>query len=163
DSHSETSFSSQEPPAPLATVKHEQQKRQPQQQQQEQQSPAASPEKKVLKKKSGFLQNHSPFRRKSTKEVAPTNRNTWNPAAGHTARPPLAAASSKDHHQFIGPERTVSPDPIAANASLALNVGQNVFAVETPDRKKQAAAPDTPEDDPIALALAELKGVTAAG
>lgn len=143
DSHSETSFSSQDPTAPPSPVK------------QEQPPPAASPEKKVLKKKSGFFQNHSPFRRKSTKEIAPTARNTWNPANGHN-RPQLAAAPN----QIIAPERSVSPDPIAANASLALNVGQNVFAVETPDRQKQAAAPGTPEDDPIALALAELKGVT---
>ena len=143
DSHSETSFSSQDPPAPVSPVK------------QEQPLPAVSPEKKVLKKKSGFFQNHSPFRRKSTKEIAPQGRNTWNPANGHN-RPQLAAAPN----QIIAPERSVSPDPIAANASLALNVGQNVFAVETPDRQRQAAAPSTPEDDPIALALAELKGVT---
>jgi hypothetical protein len=148
DSHSETSFSSQEPPAPVSPVK------------QEQPPPAVSPEKKVLKKKSGFFQNHSPFRRKSTKEVAPTSRNTWNPAGGQN-RPQLAAAPRDN--QIIAPERSVSPDPIAANASLALNVGQNVFPVDTPDRRKQAAAPGTPEDDPIALALAELKGVTAGG
>jgi hypothetical protein len=141
DSHSETSFSSQEPPPAK----------------QEPQTPAASPDKKVLKKKSGFFQNHSPFRRKSTKEIAPNNRNTWHPS-NNQSRPQLAAA--KDNHQVIGPERSASPDPIAANASLALNVGQNVFAVETPDRQKQAAVPSTPEDDPIALALAELKGVT---
>ncbi|KAK3901625.1 hypothetical protein C8A05DRAFT_34686 [Staphylotrichum tortipilum] len=156
DSHSETSFSSQEPPAPVSPVKQEQQV-----------TPASSPEKKVLKKKSGFFQNHSPFRRKSTKEVAPTSRNTWNPSssAGHN-RPQLAAGPVKDtinNHQILGPERSVSPDPIAANASLALNVGQNVFAVETPNRQRQAAAPATPEDDPIALALAELKGVTGGG
>lgn len=38
-----------------------------------------SPEKRVLKKKSGFFQNHSPFRRKSTKEAHPPlqSRNTW--------------------------------------------------------------------------------------
>ncbi|KAK4099411.1 hypothetical protein N658DRAFT_429942 [Parathielavia hyrcaniae] len=146
DSHSETSFSSQEPLAPMSPVK------------QEQLPPAASPDKKVLKKKSGFFQNHSPFRRKSTKEVAPTNRNTWNPPA--SANRPQLAAAPRDNHQIIAPGRSVSPDPIAANASLALNVGQNVFPVETPDRQRQAAAPATPEDDPIALALAELKGVT---
>ncbi|KAH6842854.1 hypothetical protein B0I37DRAFT_383033 [Chaetomium sp. MPI-CAGE-AT-0009] len=145
DSHSETSFSSQEPPAPASPAK------------QEQAPPPASPDKKVLKKKSGFFQNHSPFRRKSTKDVAPTNRNTWHPPAANN-RPQLAAPPKEN--QIIGPERSVSPDPIAANASLALNVGQNVFAVETPDRRKQDAAPATPEDDPIALALAELKGVT---
>ncbi|KAL2144847.1 hypothetical protein VTI28DRAFT_8407 [Corynascus sepedonium] len=162
DSHSETSFSSQEPPAPVSPVKQEQQQQQQLQQQQQQQPPQqlppASPEKKVLKKKSGFFQNHSPFRRKSTKEVAPTNRNTWHPSNGH-GRPQLAAAPKESNDQIIASERSVSPDPIAANASLALNVGQNVFAVETPDRQKQATAPATPEDDPIALALAELKGI----
>ncbi|KAK4242771.1 hypothetical protein C8A03DRAFT_29000 [Achaetomium macrosporum] len=147
DSHSETSFSSQEPPQPVSPAK------------QEQPPPAAaSPDKKVLKKKSGFFQNHSPFRRKSMKEVAPPNRNTWSASNDHS-RPQLAAAP-KENQQVIAPERSVSPDPIAANASLALNIGQNVFPVETPDRQKQAAAPVTPEDDPIAMALAELKGVT---
>ncbi|KAK3303305.1 uncharacterized protein B0T15DRAFT_513501 [Chaetomium strumarium] len=137
DSHSETSFSSQEPPQPASPAKQEQPP-----------SAAASPDKKVLKKKSGFFQNHSPFRRKSMKEVAPPNRNTW------------TRCCPSQNHQMIAAERSVSPDPIAANASLALNIGQNVFAVETPERQKQAAAPATPEDDPIALALAELKGVT---
>ncbi|KAL2187310.1 hypothetical protein L209DRAFT_686324 [Thermothelomyces heterothallicus CBS 203.75] len=146
DSHSETSFSSQEPPVPASP------------QQQQQPSPSASPDKKVLKKKSGFFQNHSPFRRKSTKEVAQSNRNTWHPSNGHS-RPQLTAAPKDSNDQIIAPERSISPDPIAANASLALNVGQNVFAVETPDRQKQVTAPATPEDDPIALALAELKGI----
>jgi hypothetical protein len=150
-SHSETSFSSQEPPAPASPVKQEQPAA----------PPPASPDKKVLKKKSGFFQNHSPFRRKSTKEVAPTSRNTWNPPTANNNRPQLAAPPSREsQNQIIGPDRSVSPDPIAANASLALNVGGNVFPVETPDRRKQDAAPATPEDDPIALALAELKGVT---
>jgi hypothetical protein len=150
-SHSETSFSSQEPPAPASPAKQEQPAA----------PPPASPDKKVLKKKSGFFQNHSPFRRKSTKEVAPTSRNTWNPPAANNNRPQLAAPPSREsQNQIIGPDRSVSPDPIAANASLALNVGGNVFPVETPDRRKQDAAPATPEDDPIALALAELKGVT---
>jgi hypothetical protein len=192
-SHSETSFSSQEPPAPVPALKQEQHtpqhapqnapqhalqhapqstpqhalqhapqharqhKPQHNQQHNPQDTPTASPDKKVLKKKSGFFQNHSPFRRKSTKEVAPTGRNTWNPSTN--GRPQITAAPH-DNHQVIAPDRSVSPDPIAANASLALNVGQNVFPVDTPDRRKQAPAPDTPEDDPIALALAELKGVT---
>ena len=145
DSHSETSFSSQEPP--LSPVK------------QEVAPPAVVHEKKVLKKKSGFFQNHSPFRRKSTKEVAPNNRNTWHPS-NNQSRPPLSHANT----QAVLPDRTVSPDPIAANASLALNVGGNVFPVETPDRHKKAAAPvPVEEDDPIALALAELRGVTSQG
>ncbi|KAJ0349700.1 hypothetical protein KNSL1_004563 [Colletotrichum chrysophilum] len=52
--------------------------------------------------------------------------------------------------------RTSSPQP------LALNVGQNVFSVTTPDleKRKGSNTPSAqPETDPIALALAELKGV----
>ena len=77
ESHSDysnpTSFSSQEPPSGKASpVKQEM-------------APAPTPEKRVLKKKSGFFQGHSPFRRKSTKEVqapAQVGRNTW-----HVANP----------------------------------------------------------------------------
>lgn len=44
------------------------------------QTPALSSEKRVFKKKSGFFQNHSPFRRKSIKEAHPpalAGRSTW--------------------------------------------------------------------------------------
>ncbi|VBB80006.1 Putative septation protein [Podospora comata] len=176
-SHSETSFSSQEPPQQaMAPVKQQQQQqppaqqRQPPVQQQQQQPPqqlqqqqqpqqgSESPDKKVLKKKSGFFGNNSPFRRKSTKEVAPNSRNTWHPT--NNQRPQLTGAFNKSNDQVITPDRSVSPDPIAANASLALNVGGNVFQVDDTARQKQQAAPATPEDDPIAMALAELKGVT---
>ncbi|KAK4454139.1 hypothetical protein QBC34DRAFT_394365 [Podospora aff. communis PSN243] len=146
DSHSETSFSSQEPP--LSPAKQE-----PPQQ------AAVAQDRKVLKKKSGFFQNHSPFRRKSQKEVAPNNRNTWHPA-NNQSRPALGPGPSRDQQMTL-PDRTASPDPIAANASLALNVGNNVFPVDTPGRRNQQAPPPAQEDDPIALALAELKGVTA--
>src|ERR1700733_12502703 len=72
DSQSEysnpTSFSSQEPPS----GKHSPVKQ-----------PAPPAERNLLKKKSGFLQSHSPFRRKSNKEkdnstvMTSSNRNTW--------------------------------------------------------------------------------------
>jgi len=149
DSHSETSFSSQEPP--LSPVKHEA----------PQQTPVGQ-ERKVLKKKSGFFQNHSPFRRKSTKEVAPANRNTWHSASHQSQsqnRQALGPARDRDQQMAL-PDRTASPDPIAANASLALNVGQNVFPVDTPGRRTKQVAQPAQDDDPIALALAELKGVT---
>ena len=160
DEHSETSFSSQEPPgqkqeiAPLqpagaiaAAVPA--------------QSQAAGQDKKVLKKKSGFFQNHSPFRRKSNKET-PANRNTWHPNNSQ-GRPQLQAGSmsDRDRQAVMAADRSVSPDPIAANSSLALNIGGNVFPVDNTDRRKKEAAQPAPEDDdPIALALAELKGVT---
>jgi hypothetical protein len=145
-----TSFSSQDPPSgKVSPVKHQQPLVEEQ------------PEKRVLKKKSGFFQNHSPFRRKSTKDVQPSNRNTWGPSSQGGS----GSGSSRQQYQpgqNMLPDRTGSPDPIDANASLALNVGQNVFAVSTPDRQKKSIDQSGrhPDDlDPIALALAELKGV----
>jgi hypothetical protein len=71
---------------------------------------------------------------------------------------------TQESTNVVTQERTQSPEPIDANASLALGVGQNVFAVSNPDTKKKPGAPaaaETPEEtDPIALALAELKSVT---
>lgn len=125
--------------------------------------PAVSPDKKVLKKKSGFFSNNSPFsRKKSMREVAPTNRNTWHPAnsSNQNSRPTYGRAGSSQGQNLIS-DRTASPEPIDANASLALNVGNNVFPVQTADRQtRNTPDPPPPEDDPIALALAELKGVT---
>ncbi|KAM4062870.1 putative adipose-regulatory protein (Seipin) domain-containing protein [Hirsutella rhossiliensis] len=114
------------------------------------QTPASSPEKRVFKKKSGFFQNHSPFRRKSTKEAHPpalAGRSTWHASS-------VAKMGQTD--------RTASPEPIDANTSLALGVGQNVLPVTTPDtqrHKARAAAAELDENDPIAIALAELKEV----
>lgn len=152
DSHSDysnpTSFSSMEPPSGATSpIK-------------EDPPTSQSPTKVVMKKKSGFLKNHSPFRRKSTKEnqsQSQTNRNTWH-AASATRRTPL---NFTQEAQNLLPDRTQSPEPIDANASLALGVGQNVFPVSNTDTKNQPApARKKEEDDPIALALAELKVVT---
>ncbi|KAK4164517.1 putative septation protein [Cladorrhinum sp. PSN259] len=175
ESNSETSFSSQEQQLQqqqqqMSPVKQEvsplSQQPSPSQQQQREQAGSGS-DKKVLKKKSGFFQNHSPFRRKSTKDIsAPppqSNRNTWHQgSASAGSRPQLAAAFSSNNNsssQLAAADRTASPDPIAANASLALNIGGNVFPVDDSTRAKQST-PAEPEDDPIAMALAELKGVT---
>ncbi|ORY62648.1 uncharacterized protein BCR38DRAFT_395763 [Pseudomassariella vexata] len=131
----------------------------------------AQSDKRVFKKKSGFFQNHSPFRRKSTKEIQASNRNTWGPVTSKTSQGGGQSGGSgsrrpqiyRPPEQKMLPDRTTgSPEPIDANASLALNVGQNVFPVSNPDRQKQANGQDeTPQEDldPIALALAELKGV----
>ncbi|EFW99343.1 cell division control protein [Grosmannia clavigera kw1407] len=162
---------------------------------------------KAQKKKSGFFQNHSPFRRKSTKDIsagatAATHRNTWHssmaqggPQQQQSQPPPqqqqsggagshrgsvYGGSSSSRFGSSMGvgameqprnllTDRTASPDPIDANASLALNVGQNVFPVATPARRGaggsngQSAPAEAAEEDPIALALAELKGVTVGG
>ncbi|KAI1169945.1 hypothetical protein F4777DRAFT_571211 [Nemania sp. FL0916] len=158
-----TSFSSQEPPSgKTSPVKLEPAVVEP-----------AEPEKRVLKKKSGFFQNHSPFRRKSTKDVSkearPSTRNTWGPVGSQASSSPAPITipdtrrpyAYKPEPRSIAKERTASPDPIDANATLALNVGQNVFPVANTDKRNQSA--DTKKQaseelDPIALALAELKG-----
>ncbi|KAH6658858.1 cell division control protein [Plectosphaerella plurivora] len=124
-------------------------------------------DKRVLKKRSGFFQNHSPFRRKSTKEVQPatTGRNTWHSAPTGPQGSPARRQQLfvKNTQNTSGDEYAGSPEPIEANASLALNVGQNVFNVTTPDldrRSPGTVPPRVDESDPIALALAELRGVS---
>jgi hypothetical protein len=128
-----------------------------------QDAPPASPasgggERKPVKKRSGFFQNHSPFsRRKSTREreVPSNSRNTWHPGSSRTN-------PDRDIPQNLLPDRSVaSPDPIDPNADVAINIGENVLPVKLPGRQKTAPEPEAPpEDDPIAQALAELKGVT---
>ncbi|TVY75659.1 Septation protein imp2 [Lachnellula suecica] len=162
DSNSEysnpTSFSSQEPPSgktsPIKQV-----------------GPPA--DKQILKKKSGFFQGHSPFRRKSNKEkdghnMTPSNRNTWSASRSTTAqntpsrRPQVYG---QDSQNMISDRPSGSPEPIDPRANFQLNVGNNVFDVQTTDRKGKAAqngSAQQEELDPIAQALAELKGVTKA-
>jgi hypothetical protein len=168
DSQSEysnpTSFSSQEPPSGKASpVK---------------QSVMPPAEKQVLKKKSGFFQSHSPFRRKSNKEkdqgalTTPSSRNTWSARTATNGqntpsrRPQMYDKDSHSQSMMISDRPTGSPEPVDPRASFQLNVGNNVFDVATPDRKGKAAqnnASQAEEDlDPIAQALAELKGVTKA-
>jgi len=155
DSQSEysnpTSFSSQEPPSgKTSPVKQ------------------ALPEKQVLKKKSGFFQSHSPFRRKSNKEkdanvMTPSNRNTWSASRGTNNTIPQYNQGSQN---MISDRPTASPEPVDPRASFQLNVGNNVFDVATPGakgRSMQKSPAQQEEDlDPIAQALAELKGVTKA-
>ncbi|KAJ0110011.1 hypothetical protein J7T55_014813 [Diaporthe amygdali] len=121
-------------------------------------SPASGGDRKVAKKRSGFFQNKSPFsRRKSTRdarEIQSNNRNTWHVGNSMTG-------SDRDIPQNLLPDRSVaSPDPIDANADVAINIGENVLPVKLPGRQKSAPEPEAQEDDPIAQALAELKGVT---
>ncbi|KAI1734068.1 hypothetical protein F4680DRAFT_439617 [Xylaria scruposa] len=170
---------------------------------------AVEPEKRMVKKKSGFFQNHSPFRRKSTKDISKdvrvSNRNTWSPvtsvgtstskftstgaSAGASAGPSTGSSMGTSAGTSTGTSTGAStgastlrrpqtyqlekknlitdraaspaPDPIDANATLALNVGQNVFPVANTDKRHQSidqGAQPSDEQDPIALALAELKG-----
>lgn len=174
DSQSEysnpTSFSSQEPPSG---------KQSPAKQSTGPNISVESPPKQVQKKRSGFFSN-SPFRRKSKSEkngrdlgvapvfATPTSHNTWSSSntqgAGSSSMTPTRpygrgnlSASSRD--KFSG-----SPEPVDPRANFQLNVGQNVFDVASPDtahKKRASHAVSSPakELDPIAQALAELKGI----
>lgn len=103
-----------------------------------------------------------------------SNRGTWSPATlqknmiaaqNGQNRGGYESGSSNRRQQelMIGNKRHESPEPIDPRASLALNVGGNVFDVSTPDIKdknRPQQQEEVPDLDPIAQALAELKGVT---
>jgi len=129
-------------------------------------------DKTVQKKKSGFFQNHSPFRRKSQRDVDPSQTGSVTPSARNTfAAPSSQSASSSPTRPFGRQARNVGfgndggaspdPDPADPRANFQLNIGNNVFDVASPDaRRKPPAARPIDDSDPIAAALAELKGVT---
>lgn len=173
DSQSEysnpTSFSSQEPPSG---------KQSPVKQNNGPSDSMGSPLKQVQKKRSGFFSN-SPFRRKSKSEkngrdqgagpvfAPPTSHNTWSPTTsrdGGSNNSPTrsyarGSSSTNPHGRHSG-----SPEPVDPRANFQLNVGPNVFDVASPDsnRNKPTPNPMNPpvkELDPIAQALAELKGI----
>ncbi|KAF4122681.1 Variant SH3 domain [Geosmithia morbida] len=151
-----TSFSSQEPPSGKTSPTKQDQ------------PPMPSPEKRVFKKKSGFFQNHSPFRRKSVKEAQSPERrggaNTWHASNASQSGSPARRQQvyePEDQGNRFAQARSHSPEPIDANASVALGVGQNVLPVQPQRQQPAKAAAEDPDDgDPIAQALAELKGVT---
>lgn len=136
---------------------------------------SASEDKTVQKKKSGFFQHHSPFRRRSIKQkdapasaaATPSQRNTWTPATVRNAESantsptkPFGAGNRASTWQQKQP--SPDPDPVDPRADYQLNIGNNVFDVASPDKRHKPAsrADTTHELDPIAQALAELKGVT---
>ncbi len=142
-------------------------------------------DKQVQKKKSGFFQNHSPFRRKSKHErenrLAESSSSVMTPSAnrgtgfsssvtrtggaGRDARPTMIRGVSEGQSMLLGNERpSHSPEPADPRANFQLNVGNNVFDVASPDGQPSsmaAAQKNQAQDDldPIAQALAELKGV----
>lgn len=126
-------------------------------------SPATDRDKRLAKRKSGFFQNHSPFsRRKSIKEPRDSSlssRNTWHFGNGNAGAGRPQQNGGDSGSSLISDRATLSPDPIDANADVAINVGDNVLPVKLPGRQKPAAEPEPQDDDPIAQALAELKGV----
>ncbi|KAI1823489.1 hypothetical protein F4861DRAFT_531547 [Xylaria intraflava] len=176
DDHSDeysdpTSFSSQEPPSgKISPVKTTSISTPPIKAMTISTPPADSPvaaeaDNRVWKKKSGFFQNHSPFRRKSikdvSKEIQAPNRHTWAPVTSSSSSTPIRSQAFQIQPRNMIMDKPASPEPIDANASLALNVGENVFPVAKADKNGQSTDQEgnkQEEPDPIALALAELKG-----
>ncbi len=134
---------------------------------------SAGEERQLQKKKSGFFQSHSPFGRRRSQKMkdpatqsaaaTPTARNTWTPATTRSANTsptkPFGAAGRANTWQ-----KQPSPgvEPVDPRADYQLGIGDSVFDVTSPDgRKPPPPAKDNRKDlDPIAQALAELKGVT---
>lgn len=166
DSQSEysnpTSFSSQEPPsAKQSPIK--------------QSIPIVSPTKELQKKRSGFFSN-SPFRRKSKHEkeapilAPPKSSSTWGPSSSRavesTNLSPTRPYARGNHSTNSRDKYSGSPEPVDPRANFQLNVGPNVFDVASPDSSsnRNKATPNPlaspiKELDPIAQALADLKGI----
>ncbi|KNG85127.1 putative cell division control protein (Cdc15) [Aspergillus nomiae NRRL 13137] len=123
-------------------------------------------DKQIQKKRSAFFSN-SPFRRKSRHDKErnsgpsqPPSRGTWDtskpssPTKAPQPQPPISAPGND--------QLSSSPEPVDPRANFQLNVGNNVFDVASPDKDKvkasQAAKTVEEELDPIARALADLKG-----
>ena len=156
-----TSLSSQEPSSQMHS---------PSKQDSRQIVPAISPDKQVQKKRSGFFSN-SPFRRKSKHEkeapmiATPTARNTWGSANSRI----MDSRNTSPTRQIGRPQDSRdrysgSPEPADPRANFQLNVGPNVFDVASPDSEHNKSASRNMNSpikdlDPIAAALAELKGV----
>lgn len=128
------------------------------------------PEEMSVQQKKGFFQKN-PFARRQSKpdvqpppSVTPSSRNTWGPAsrsANNENVSPTRPYAGKGRGTILKDVPTPSPEPVDPRANFQLNIGNNVFDVASPDGKKaQKAAEPEEELDPIAQALAELKGVT---
>ncbi|KAF2644939.1 hypothetical protein P280DRAFT_371803, partial [Massarina eburnea CBS 473.64] len=159
---SRTSFSNAEPPSGGSASPEKSRPQSPD-----------PPEEMSFQKKRGFFQN-SPFSRRKSKHereplsIKPSNRNTWAPASrsgqNENASPSRPFGRGSRGAILQNPQRTASPEPVDPRASFQLNIGNNVFDVDSPDKKKAQQSKEAEEDlDPIAQALAELKGVTKDG
>ncbi|KAI9663391.1 MAG: hypothetical protein M1831_002675 [Alyxoria varia] len=119
------------------------------------------------KKKSGFFQSRSPFRRKSKSEkdrqrpLSPAaNRKSW-AAPGTGLSGDRDGSHERQSDGRITHAASASPEPVDPRASYQLNVGGNVFDVASPEdeiRRIGAVQPVGEELDPMAQALANLKG-----
>ncbi|PLB53001.1 SH3 domain protein [Aspergillus steynii IBT 23096] len=147
--------------------------------------PGIGSEKQVQKKRSAFFSN-SPFRRKSRHDkdrnsgsAQPPSRGTWDsskqsspvkappqPQPQPQVQQPQQQPPPQPQQPIIVPENirsSGSEEPVDPRANFQLNVGNNVFDVESPDKggpkKGSQTASKSKEDDldPIARALADLK------
>ena len=127
-------------------------------------------EESPVQKKRNFFQN-SPFARRKSKHereppsITPTNRNTWGPASRpantENAKPNRPFGRGATRGTILHDAPSASPEPVDPRANFQLNIGNNVFDVASPDKKSSHKTQEPEEElDPIAQALAELKGVT---
>ena len=130
---------------------------------------AGSPNKSVQKKRSGFFSN-SPFRRKSKHEkenpvlAPPSGRNVYGSSNDRNGASPTRSYGQGNQLLDFQSGHSASPEPVDPRANFQLNVGNNVFDVASPDSRRQHGGSSmnspTKELDPIAQALADLKGIT---
>ena len=156
-----TSFSSQEPEnGNISPTKHDA----------VQVGPVISSTREIQKKRSGFFSN-SPFRRRSKHEKEGSTRttdkarNTWGSSQSrHTTDITESFPKRHDRCQTDRDGCSGSPEPVDPRAHFQLNIGPNVFDVASPDSSRNSTTLKSvhsakQELDPIAAALAELKGV----
>lgn len=132
--------------------------------------PEPSPiEESSVQKKRGFF--NSPFARRKSKHereppvITPSNRNTWGPTSRKTddenVSPTKQFGRGSRGTILHDAPRSISPEPVDPRANFQLNVGNNVFDVASPDKKKQVKQEDPKDElDPITQALEDLKGIT---
>ncbi|OOF96585.1 hypothetical protein ASPCADRAFT_145202 [Aspergillus carbonarius ITEM 5010] len=129
--------------------------------------PGLGGDKQVQKKRSAFFSN-SPFRRKSRHDKDRHSGPSQTPSRGTWESPSKQISPTKASHPqqpiaMPDPNRVSgSPEPVDPRANFQLNVGNNVFDVESPDKDKKVTQPQTGKNgeeelDPIARALADLK------
>lgn len=131
-------------------------------------STPSSPSKASPRK--GFFSN-SPFRRRSKHgsvhdSSSDSPRSPWiKPGANQ----PDGSQFDDDDFSPTAADSEPSSDPIDPRANLQLNVGNNVFDVSAPDKRKSIAQSPTKQAneseaaDPMIQALADLKGGAQAG
>ncbi|KAH3917993.1 hypothetical protein HBI56_177760 [Parastagonospora nodorum] len=155
-----TSFSSIEPPSGSAS---------PGKPMAQSPMPEPSPIEDMSKKR-GFF--NSPFARRKSKQereppsITPSSRNTWAPTTtrrttDENISPTRPLGRPTRGNVIHDAPRSASPEPVDPRANFQLNVGNNVFDVASPDKKKQQESQEPQDElDPIAQALEELKVVT---